>query len=103
MRSVDVHQHLWPEAVLRVLDQRGAPPRAHWRNGQWLVELAGEPAFEIDPAEHDPGRRAAELEVDRALVALSSAVGIEALPPRDALAAIAAWQEAATGLPDELG
>ena len=103
MRSVDVHQHLWPEAVLRVLEQRGAPPRAHWRDGKWLVELAGEPAFEIDPADHDPGRRAAELEVDRALVALSSAVGIEAMPPRDALAGIAAWQEAATQLPDELG
>ena len=103
MRSVDVHQHLWPEAVLRVLERRGAPPRSSWRDDRWLVELAGEPAFEVDPEQHDPEARAAELQVDKALVALSGPVGIEALPLRDALAAIAAWQEAATRLPDALG
>jgi 6-methylsalicylate decarboxylase len=103
MRSVDVHQHLWPEAVLRVLERRGAPPKSSWRDGRWLVELAGEPAFEVDPADHDPHTRAEELAVDSALVALSTPVGIEALPLRDALAAIAAWQEAASALPDELG
>ena len=41
--------------------------------------------------------------MDRALVALSSPVGLEALPARDSLAAIAAWQEAATELPARLG
>ena len=30
VRSVDVHQHLWPEAVLRVLERRSAAPRARW-------------------------------------------------------------------------
>src|SRR5690349_20127495 len=103
MRSVDVHQHLWPESVLRVLELRGAAPRAQWLGGRWRVELAGEPAFDVDPADHDPQRRAAELTTDRALVALSSPVGIESLPPRDALAAIAAWQQAASQLPEELG
>jgi 6-methylsalicylate decarboxylase len=103
MRSVDVHQHLWPEAVLRVLEARGAAPRARWTGDRWRVELAGEPAFDVDPAQHDPGTRASELTVDRALLALSGPVGLEALPPRDALAAIAAWQDAARDLPDELG
>jgi hypothetical protein len=103
MRSVDVHQHLWPEAVLRVLERRGVAPRVRWQDHRWLIELAGEPAFQVDPGDHEPEARASGLTVDRALVALSSPVGIEALPPRDALAAIAAWQEAATRLPNRLG
>lgn len=103
MRSVDVHQHLWPEAVLRVLERRSAPPRARWHYDRWRTELPGEPAFEVDPREHDPHERARGLTVDRALVALSSPIGLEALPARDALAVIAAWQEAATQLPPELG
>lgn len=103
MRSVDVHQHLWPEAVLRVLERRSAPPKARWHDERWGIELLGEPAFDVDPRDHDPDERARGLTVDRALVALSSPVGLEALAARDVLAAIAAWQEAATALPPELG
>jgi hypothetical protein len=103
MRSVDVHQHLWPEAILRVLEKRLVAPRAHWVDGRWRVELAGEPAFAVDLADHDPQRRAADLSVDQALVSLSGPAGLEALPVRDALAVIAGWQEAATALPDRLG
>jgi predicted TIM-barrel fold metal-dependent hydrolase len=103
MRSVDVHQHLWPEAVLRVLEKRQAAPKARWHHDRWHIDLPGEPGFQIDPADHDPHTRASGLTVDKALVALSSPVGLEALPARDALAAVAAWQEAATRLPDELG
>jgi predicted TIM-barrel fold metal-dependent hydrolase len=103
MRSVDVHQHLWPEAVLRVLERRSAPLKARWQDDRWRIELPGEPAFAVDPRDHDPDERARGLTVDRALVALSTPVGLEALPARDALAAVAAWQEAATALPPELG
>jgi predicted TIM-barrel fold metal-dependent hydrolase len=103
MRSVDVHQHLWPEAVLQVLERRSEEPKARWQTSRWHVDLPGEPAFTIDPADHDPQARADNLTVDKALVALSSPVGLEALPARDALAAVAAWQEAAKQLPDELG
>jgi hypothetical protein len=103
VRSVDVHQHLWPEGVLRVLERRSAAPRAGWIDGRWRVELAGESSFEVDPADHEPGNRAEGLTVDKALVALSSPVGLESLPARDSLAAVAAWQEAATQLPDGLG
>ena len=103
MRSVDVHQHLWPEAVFRVLERRSAPPKATWAGERWRVDLAGEPSFDADPSEHDSDERAQSLTVDRALVALSSPVGLEALRARDALAVIAAWQEAAKQLPDELG
>jgi hypothetical protein len=105
MQSIDVHQHLWPEAVLKVLEKRATAPKAHWQaeNHRWRVDLPTEPSFEIDPADHDPEVRAGGLGVDRALVALSSPVGAEALPPRDALAVIAAWNEAAGSLPAALG
>ena len=103
VKSVDVHQHLWPEAVLEVLERRSTAPRARRLRGVWQVELPGEPAFEVDPREHDPEQRAAGLGVDHALVALSAPVGFEELPARDALAAVAAWQDAAESLPGELG
>ena len=103
MRSVDVHQHLWPEAVLRVLERRSAPPKARWQDGRWRIELHGGAQLRCRPARSRSRERARGLAVDRALVALSSPVGLEALPARDALAAIAAWQEAATALPPELG
>src|SRR5687767_11098402 len=103
MRSVDVHQHLWPEAVLRVLERRSVPPTARWHDDRWRIELPREPGFDVDPRGHGLHERARALTVDRGLVALSSPVGLEALPAREALAAIAAWQEAATALPLELG
>ena len=103
MTTVDLHQHLWPEPVLEVLERRSGAPRARRRRGVWQLDLPGEPSFEVDPQDHDPGRRARNLDVDLAVVALSSPVGVEGLPDRDALAAIAAWQEAAEALPAELG
>ena len=103
MGSIDVHQHLWPEPVLRVLERRSTAPRVTWISGRWRVDLPGEPSFEVDPAQHDPETRAENLRVDRALVSLSSPVGAEALPARDALAVVAAWQVAAAALTEELG
>ncbi len=100
--SYDVHQHLWPDPVLRVLETRASAPRALWRrDGRWEIRLEAEPAFEIDPADHDPARRVERLTrhgVDRALVALSSPVGAEGL-----LSAVSAWNESGKQLPGELG
>jgi 6-methylsalicylate decarboxylase len=101
MTAVDVHQHLWPDEVLRALEGRSSAPRAVWRNSAWEVRLRGEPSFEIDPSEHDPERRRADLPqtgVERAIVALSSPVGAEAVP-----AAVDAWSAAGARLPDGLG
>lgn len=103
VKSIDVHQHLWPEPVLRVLERRSMAPRVTWHGGRWRVDIPGEPSFELDPAQHDPDARAAALDVDRALLALSSPVGAEALPARDALAVVAAWHEAAQSFPAALG
>ena len=99
MDSFDVHQHLWPEGVLRVLERRGSSPRARWEGERWRIDLPGEPSFHVDPRDHDLDAREDALTVDRALLALSSPVGVEDLPPRDALAVVAAWHEAAGGLP----
>jgi predicted TIM-barrel fold metal-dependent hydrolase len=41
--------------------------------------------------------------VERALVALSSPVGVEGLPAAEALAAVGAWHEAGAALPEPLG
>jgi hypothetical protein len=70
------------------------------------ARAAREPPFLVDPAEHDISRRASAVRasgLDQALVALSGPVGIEALPAREAAPLLEAWNEAASGLPDELG
>lgn len=105
MLSVDVHQHLWPEPVLEDLARRRTAPRARRHGGMWEIDLAGEPSFTVDPADHDPGRRGADVRaarLDRALVALSSPVGIEALPPAEAQPLLDHWHSGALGHP-ELG
>ena len=100
--ALDVHQHLWPETVLRVLEARRSAPRALWRDdGRWEVRLEAEPAFEIDPADHDPLERARALSeqgFDSALVSLSCPVATESL-----LTAVAAWNESGEALPGGLG
>lgn len=106
MNAVDVHQHLWPEPVLQLLEGRADGPRARWRDGGWDVDLVGEPCFRVDPVVHDPERRAAAVRaagLDRALVALSSPAGLESLPGDDGARAVAAWTKAAAALPSELG
>lgn len=99
--AIDVHQHLWPEDVLRALEGTVGAPSARWRHGTWEVRLRGEPPFTVDPADHDPIQRAEGLEaagVDRALLALSSPVGAEALPE-----VVDAWSASAATLPASLG
>jgi hypothetical protein len=76
----DVHQHLLPEDLISALSLRTRAPRI--ANGQ--LHLAGEPASPFDPADHDPAARAATDDLDRIVIALSSALGIETLPPEEA-------------------
>jgi hypothetical protein len=92
----DVHQHLWPRPLIDALRARNAPPRLRG----WTLELDGEPEYAVDPADHDPGLRAAMAAADGvelALVSLSSPLGIELLPePGDLLDA---YHEGARELP----
>jgi len=71
-----------------------------------VLELAGEPPFALDLAGEDPDRRAALVRADghdRALVALSSALGIEALPRDEAAPLLAAYAEGVVALPAVFG
>ena len=106
MVAVDVHQHLWPDGVLRALARRGAAPRARRTAAGWRIDLEGEPSFVVDPAAHEVDCRVAAVHasgLDSALVAVSSPVGVEALPADEAAPVLAAWQQAAAALPEALG
>ena len=76
---VDVHQHLWTPALLAVLEERESPPFA--RGG--AIHTPGEAPVTIDLDGERPAARRALLArdgMDRAIIAISSPIGIEALP-----------------------
>jgi predicted TIM-barrel fold metal-dependent hydrolase len=95
----DCHQHLWPPALVEALRERDAFP---YLRG-WTLYLAGENPYQVDPAAHDVAlRRDRELAegTGRALVSLSSPLGIEHLPAADGAGLIDAWHTGALALPD---
>jgi 6-methylsalicylate decarboxylase len=106
LSRLDVHQHLWPEPFLAALERRTAPPLLrHAPEGPELV-LAGEAVAAFDAAPHDPARRRAELRadgIDRALVCLSSPLGIEALPRTEAQPLLDAWHDGVFALGEPFG
>ena len=100
--TVDVHQHLWPAQLVEALRGRADPPRLRG----WTLELAGEPAYAVDPSQHDPVGRAAQAGADGlelALVSLSGALGIEYLPPDEAHELQEAYHDGALALPRPFG
>ncbi|WP_436760210.1 amidohydrolase family protein [Streptosporangium sp. V21-05] len=98
--TVDVHQHLWTPAFVDALRRRTTAPRLDG----WTLHLDGEPAYEVDPADHDlAGRLALNAGLDLALVSLSSPLGIESLPPGEAWPIIDAYHEDALALPAPFG
>jgi 6-methylsalicylate decarboxylase len=104
--QIDVHQHLWPEPLVAELARRGQAPRLRRRREGWMVEVPGEPEAAVDLADHDPDARAALVQadgLDRAYVALSSPLGIEALPADAARPLLDAWHAGAAALPHEFG
>ncbi len=83
----DVHQHLWPEQLVSALTWRREPPYIRRSNEGWALCLRDEPDYAFDLLDHDPDTRAQQLAEDgvqRALLALSSPLGIEALPRDEA-------------------
>ena len=96
--ATDVHQHLWPE---QLVDRLRARSRTPYLRG-WTLYTRGEPAYDVDPAHHDVGRR---IEADQedgvglACVSLSAPLGIENLVRPEAVGLIAAWHEGARALP----
>ncbi len=93
---VDVHQHLWPPALIEALRSFSGFPRLDG----WTLHLAGEPAYEVNPDHHDLALRVAqEANTSSALVSLSSPLGIEAMAPDIATPLLAAWHDGAAELP----
>ena len=81
--KTDLHQHLWTTPLLDALEQRECPPFIRRSDGVAVVTCAGEQPYAIDVAAQGPGRRQAQLRadgLDRAVIAISSPLGIEALP-----------------------
>ena len=80
---VDIHQHVWPDALVEELRRRSRPPRLD----DWTLLTSGEPPFTVNSADHDVGWRAGQATrdgIDLVVVGLSSPLGIEYLLPEDA-------------------
>jgi 6-methylsalicylate decarboxylase len=104
--ATDIHQHLWPEPLLSELSRRREPPHLTRRATGWVLRLRGEPETPLDLADHDPERRAALITADgleRALVAPSVPLGIEALPPGEAEPLLNAYHDGVAALPAAFG
>jgi 6-methylsalicylate decarboxylase len=102
MERIDVHQHLLGEPLIEALARRRRPPALIRRRGGWTFRLAGEPDSVLSVDATDAQLRDAALRhdgVDRALVALSSALGIETLPADEALPLLEAHQRGVEALP----
>jgi hypothetical protein len=104
--TIDIHQHLWPEPLVRALADRREPPMLVRGAEGWTLRLHGEPEAPLDLADHDPERRAAlaaEDGLERVLIAPSAPLGIEALPAAEAEPLLAAYHDGAAALPAPFG
>src|SRR6478672_419724 len=101
---LDVHQHFWSEPLVAALARRRLPPRVRRApDGLWL-DLDGEPPWRL--ALDDPDHRARLVRsdgLDRALVSLSSPLGIECLAPDEAAPILDAYHDGVAALPPVFG
>jgi 6-methylsalicylate decarboxylase len=91
--KVDIHQHVWTTPLLEALAARECLPFVRRTDGLTVLHCGGELPYVIDTAAESAQRRAQLLVadgVDRAVVAISSPIGIEALPHDVAAPLIAA-------------
>ncbi len=104
--KTDIHQHLWTEPLVQALASRDELPFVRREHGLTVLFLAGERPYVIDLSAEEPARRAELVELDgldRALLCLSSPLGIESLPREQALPLIDAYHEGALALGDPFG
>lgn len=103
MMKIDIHQHLWTEPFVQALTERRELPFVRREHGLTVLFLAGERPYVIDFASEAPARRAALVELDgldRALLCISSPLGIESLPREQALPLIDAYHDGVLSLED---
>ena len=87
MTRVDIHQHLWPERLIDDLSRRDRPPFIRKAGARWRLRIEGEPEYLFDLSQHDAALRARRLGgegIDRAVISLSTPLGIEGLPADEA-------------------
>src|ERR1700722_14045111 len=85
---VDMHQHIWTGPLLEALAERDQLPLVRYENGLAVFHSAAEQPYVIDVLSEAPTERAAQVHsdgLDRAVIAISSPIGIEALPRESAL------------------
>lgn len=106
MIKIDIHQHLWTEPLVQALAERRELPFVRHEQGLTVLFLAGERPYVIDLSAEVPASRAALVELDgldRALLCLSSPLGIESLPREQSLPLIDAYHEGVLSLGDPFG
>lgn len=104
--KIDVHQHLWTEPLVAALQQRQELPFVRREHGLTVLYLAGERPYVIDTDSEGTARRGALVGrdgLDRALVCLSSPLGIECLPREQSKPLIDAYHEGAHALGEPFG
>ena len=102
--QVDVHQHLWTQPLLDALAARDAVPFVRRERGLTIVHCAGESPYLVDTATETPVHRARLVHddgLDLAAIALSSPIGVEALPRGEAAELISAYLAGVSDLPKE--
>src|SRR3954454_12006171 len=99
--AYDIHQHLWPDVLLRALAERREPPQLLRGREGWRLRLRGEPETPVDLADHDPDLRAALAEAEglgRGLVAPSAPLGMGARAGAEAEAVLDAYHDGVAAL-----
>jgi hypothetical protein len=106
MTPTDVHQHLWPEGFVAALGRRRAAPSVRRDGRGWVMRVPGEPDSPFGPGAHDAHLRAASLRaggLDRALLCMSTPLGVEALPEDEARPLLDAWHDGVFAAGDAFG
>jgi predicted TIM-barrel fold metal-dependent hydrolase len=101
---LDVHQHLLGDALIAALERRTSPPSVSRGEQGWVLRVAGEADSVLAFADADATARVEQLDadgIDRALILLSSALGIESLPAEEAQPLLDAYHEGLAELPSE--
>src|ERR1700712_2554044 len=105
MLAIDTHQHLWSEELWSALSKRREAPFVRRSGSAWTLHLVAEPACTM-PGPDDLEARLRLLDadgVDRAIVAPSTALGLEWLPSGDADELIAAQRAGAQAAATRFG
>ncbi len=102
--QADLHQHVYTEPIIERLERRRSLPFARRLDGLTTIHAAAEPTYAIERAARSGSVRAGLLavdDVDKAVIAMSSPLGIEALPRPEAIELIEAHLEGVDALPGD--